>query len=139
MQGLLELLPKNRTRGNRKLLKHLQLHLIVGNNATHKHPEVQVHRHSADAKQQIPAKGACLGHLVQPLVRGANQAYRDMQILFAAQATNLSVLQYAQQLGLYRHGHVADFVEKQHAAIGPLKDAMMAFIGAGERARLMAE
>ncbi len=59
--------------------------------------------------------------------------------VFAAQAAHFVILQHAQQLGLRRRGHLADFVEQQRAAVGQLEAADAAFGGAGERAALVAE
>ena len=49
------------------------------------------------------------------------------------------LLQDAQDLGLRVGAHVADFVEKQRAAIGLLEPADPLLVGAGERALLVAE
>ena len=49
------------------------------------------------------------------------------------------LLQHAQNLGLNRGAHVADFVEEQAAAIGLLEAADALPIGARERALFVAE
>jgi hypothetical protein len=57
----------------------------------------------------------------------------------AADRGELAFLQDAQQTGLRLLRHVADFVEKQRAAIGLFETALAAVGGAGEGAALMAE
>ena len=59
--------------------------------------------------------------------------------LLAADALELAVLQDAQQLGLRRLVQVADFVEKDGAAVGQLELAAAQRRRAGERALLVAE
>ncbi len=59
--------------------------------------------------------------------------------LVAADARDLAVFQHAQQLGLQRQRHVADFVEEQGAAVGIFETALAHLVGAGEGAGLVAE
>ena len=59
--------------------------------------------------------------------------------LLAAHALELAVLQDAQQLRLRRLVQIADFVEKDGAAVGQLELAAPERRGAGERALLVAE
>ena len=63
----------------------------------------------------------------------------DLHRLLAADAIERSFFQHAQQLGLHPQRHLADFVEQQAAAVGPLEAAEMALIGAGEGPFFMAE
>ncbi|MNV48309.1 hypothetical protein D3C71_1402080 [compost metagenome] len=56
-----------------------------------------------------------------------------------AQALQLAALQHAQQLGLHRQRQLADFIEKQRAAIGALELALALADGAGEGAAHMAK
>ena len=72
-------------------------------------------------------------------MRRRDQADVDLDRLVAADAEDLLVLQHAQQLGLQRQRHVADFVEEQRAAVGVLEAALAQPVGAGERAGLVAE
>ena len=57
----------------------------------------------------------------------------------AAEALELALLEHAQQLGLDGRRHLADFVEKQHAAVGLLDAARLGADRAGEGAALVAE
>ena len=59
--------------------------------------------------------------------------------LGAAEPLELALLQHAQQLDLRRQVDVADLVEEQRAALGQLEAALLARLGAGERALLVAE
>ena len=78
-------------------------------------------------------------HFVQIAMRGANDAHIDVDRLVLADAANLAALQHAQQLGLHRFGQLADFVEKDRAAVGDFEQADAMLVGAGERAFAMAE
>ena len=57
----------------------------------------------------------------------------------AAEPHELALLEHAQQLGLDRRRHLADFVEEQHAAVGLLDASRLGADRAGERAALVAE
>src|SRR5208282_4771094 len=49
-----------------------------------------------------------------------------------AQRTHPLALDHGQQLGLQGHGHLADLVEKQRAAVGRLEQSRLAHPGVGE-------
>ncbi|MNY01923.1 hypothetical protein D3C86_1344720 [compost metagenome] len=70
---------------------------------------------------------------------GAEDAHIDHQLLLAADRAHGFFLNRAQQLDLHRQGQVGDFVEKQGATIGRLKQALLVFDGAAEAALLVAE
>ncbi len=57
----------------------------------------------------------------------------------AADPAEFALLEHAQKLHLQLDRHVADLVEEERAAAGGLEAADAAFVGAGERAALMAE
>ena len=59
--------------------------------------------------------------------------------LGAAEALELALLQHAQQLHLRAEVDVADLVEEERAALGHLEAPLLAGVGAGERALLVAE
>ena len=59
--------------------------------------------------------------------------------LVAADALEGAGLQHAQDLGLGRGRHVADFIQEERAAVALLELADALRGGAGERAALMAE
>src|SRR5205814_3302065 len=56
-----------------------------------------------------------------------------------ADALDLPLLQYAQQLRLRRHGHLADLVEEDRALVGHLEAPAALGHRAGERALLVTE
>ena len=51
-------------------------------------------------------------------VRGANQRKIDRHRFTPAQRRNAAFLQHPQQPRLHGEGHIADFVQKQRAAVG---------------------
>jgi hypothetical protein len=59
--------------------------------------------------------------LLEIPVRGGNDAHIHSHRIGAADGADLVLLQHAQQLDLQAHGHVADLIEHQRAAIGGLK------------------
>ena len=71
------------------------------------------------------------------LMRCCNDAHIDLDRGCAAHPVELAVLQYAQQSCLKVCRHVADFVEKQRAAVGLLEAPLALRLGARERAALM--
>jgi hypothetical protein len=72
-------------------------------------------------------------------VGGGDEADIDAQFIVAAHARESAVLQKAEQLGLQRPAHVADFVQKNGAAMGFLDAAQFLFDSAGEGAFFVAE
>ncbi len=70
---------------------------------------------------------------------GRDHADIDLNRRGAADAIELAVLQYAQQAGLQVRRHVADFIQKQRAAVGLLEAALALGSSAGKRAALVAE
>ena len=77
--------------------------------------------------------------LLEVLVGGGEDPDVHLDRLRAADALQLALLQGAEDLGLGRERHVADFVEQQRAAVGLLELSELAAEGAGERALLVAE
>src|SRR5690606_18578040 len=59
--------------------------------------------------------------------------------LYRADPFDLAFLQEAKKIGLQLQWQIADFVQKQGAAVGLLNAADFALVGAGECASLMAE
>ncbi|MNZ97712.1 hypothetical protein D3C78_1169650 [compost metagenome] len=76
---------------------------------------------AVDPVEQVFAKLFVLHQALEVAVRGADQ--RDVDVLFFArpQGRDLAVLQHSQQARLQGQGHVADFIEKQRAAMGLLQ------------------
>ena len=63
----------------------------------------------------------------------------DLERRRAADPLELALLEDAQQLRLDRERQLADLVEEQRAAVGPLEAARPLAVGAGEGAALVAE
>ena len=58
-------------------------------------------------------------HLFTQLVMGGgHHAHVNLVRCVAAQRPQFTLLQYAQKLGLQQQWHVADFIQKQGAAVG---------------------
>ena len=76
---------------------------------------------------QVFAESRFLDQRAQILVRGADHAHVDGDFLAPAQTLDLAFLQEAQQLGLQWRGQVADFLEKQGAAVGGFDAAQGGF------------
>ena len=72
-------------------------------------------------------------------VGGGHHAHFDFYFFFAAHPRNAFFLQHAQHFGLRRQTHIADFVQKQGAAVGLFKAAFALFNRRGKRAFLVAE
>ena len=92
-----------------------------------------------DAVHQVFAEIAGLDHLGQVAVRGADDAHIDLERVVVADAADFAAFQHAQQLGLHALGQLADFVEKNRAAVSHFEQADAMVVGAGERAFAMAE
>ena len=88
---------------------------------------------------QIFAEFALLHRFFQIAMGGHDHPHVYPQRFVAANALHFAFFQYAQQLGLHRRRHIADFIQKQRAAIGLFEFPGMALPGAGEGAFFMAE
>ena len=76
---------------------------------------------------------------MQIAIGGGNDANVGVVQPGPAQALELPLLEDAQQLGLHRRRHLADFVEEQHAAVGLLDASRLGRDRAGKGAALVAE
>src|ERR1700722_3578970 len=72
---------------------------------------------------QVAAEGARGDHFGEVAIRGGHEADVHANCLRAAQALKLLLLQDAQKLGLQLERDVADFVEKNRAAVRELEAA----------------
>ena len=72
-------------------------------------------------------------------MRGGDDPHVDVDRLLAADPLHPAVLQDAQHADLGGRRQLADLVEKQGAAVGPLEPTAAGFHGAGEGAPLVAE
>ena len=94
---------------------------------------------AVQAVVEIFAEGLLRDGLRHVDVGGRQHADIDLHGIASAQARELAVLQDLQQLGLQRRRHLADFVQQQRALVAQLELAGLGLVGAGERARLIAE
>ena len=88
---------------------------------------------------QILAEAALADSAFQVAMGGGNDAHIDVDGAVASYALEGPFLQHAQQFGLQARVQLADFVEKQGAAVGTLKAAGMLAHGAREGTLFMAE
>ena len=99
----------------------------------------QIDRHDFQPMVQIFAKRAGGNRLLQVAIRGRQNPHIHFHRLVRADARDLAALQHAQQLDLRRNRHVADFVQKQRAAVGVFEFALPIGRRIGERAANVAE
>src|SRR5438105_15097175 len=92
-----------------------------------------------DTEIKVFTKLVALDHFTQIAIGGAQHADIRAKRLGLAHAANLAGFQETQQLDLDVLVEFADFIEKQCAAIGHFKEALMIAFGAGERTAPMAE
>ena len=79
--------------------------------------------HNAESEEEVFAELLFPYRCLEIAMRGGEDAYVNPQAVAAAEALNGFFLQHAQQLRLRVKAHVADFVEKDGAAIGLLEAA----------------
>ena len=96
-------------------------------------------REDVEAVEQILTQRAVRDRRLHVLVGRRDQPDVDLERLGAAEALELPLLQHPQQLDLRREVDVADLVEQQRPAVGELEAALLALLGAGERALFVAE
>ncbi len=79
-------------------------------------------------------KALFFDHAFELAVGSGNQAEVNLNRRGAANAYDAPLLQNAQEFGLHLHRHLANFVEKDRAALGEFKFAWFAILrGAGKR------
>src|SRR5208337_2243598 len=91
------------------------------------------------AVEEVGAKAAFLDELFEFLVGGGDAAEVNLDGMRAADALDFAFLEDTQQIGLGFQADVADFIEKDGAALGNFKTALLAVLRAGKRAFFMAE
>ena len=95
--------------------------------------------HDVEAEIQVLAKAALADHGGQVAMCGGDDPQIDGNRLDAADRYDGTLLNAAQQFGLNGQRQLADFIEKQRAAIGATNKAQSGRDGAGERAFHVAE
>ena len=93
----------------------------------------------AQAVIKVRAEAPGLDRAVEVDVSGRDDPYVDRNRFLPAEPLDLAFLQEAQQARLAFDRHVADFVEKQRAAVRRFDPARAPLVRAGERAALVAE
>ncbi len=82
--------------------------------------------------EEILTKPSLADQRLEIPVRGDDDANVHWNWLITADALDFTFFQDAQQLGLHREGHVANFIEEDRAPLGLLKLADVSPGGAGE-------
>lgn len=95
--------------------------------------------HHVQAVQQVGAEAALFDQGFQVLVGGGDHAHIHADQLAPADTEEFVLGQHAQQSGLQRQRHIADFIQKQRAAVGLFEAAYVPLGGAGEGAGFVAE
>ena len=88
---------------------------------------------------QILAEPPVSHHLLEIAVRGRNDPNIDLDGLHAAEAHELSLLHYPQQLALSFQGDIADLVKEDGPLVGKVAQPLLGIHGAGERPLHVAE
>src|SRR5438874_7378874 len=98
-----------------------------------------VKRNDIETIEKILTKTAVQDFLFEILVSSGDDANVHTNGLIGADRFEALFFEYAQNLGLSAEAHVADFIEKQSAAIGLLKFADLVVASTGETAFDVAE
>ena len=99
----------------------------------------QPHGKDGNAVPEILAELPGGHHARQVAMRGGHDPHVHVLRLLRADAFQPPVLQDPQQPHLRGQGQLADFVQQQRAAVGPLEPALPRLNGAGEGPALVAE
>ena len=94
----------------------------------------QTHAEGGNAVVQVFAEFALGDGFFQVFVGGGHDAHVQLDGGLSTQAGELTLLQHAQQLALQVHGHLADLVQEQGAALGLLKQTLLLTVCARESA-----
>src|SRR5580693_781511 len=88
---------------------------------------------------EIGTKFLFLHHLPQILISSSDETYVNLKGAVASQALELLFLKNAEELWLQFEGQIADFIEKQRAAVSRLKSSHRLSDGAREGTSLVTE
>ena len=99
----------------------------------------RIDTNDVEPMKQVFAEAGFLDRAREILVGRRNDANIDLDRCLATDAIELALGQHPQQTRLQRRRHVADFIEKQRAAIGLFETPDAARVGARERASLVAK
>ena len=96
-------------------------------------------RDDGEAVVQILAELAFAHCFFEVAIGGGDDAHVHLDIAEAADAADHLIFEHTQQLGLEQGREFADFIEKQGAAVGRFKQALLHLLGVGECALFVAE
>jgi hypothetical protein len=99
----------------------------------------QAQRHDVQAKVEVLAEETLLDQDAQVLVGGRHDPDIRLDRRSATDRGVFALLEHAQQPRLRFHGHVADFIQEQRAALRLLETPDAALVCSGEGALLVAE
>src|SRR5579864_3919545 len=89
--------------------------------------------------EQVRTEGALVNHLLEILVGGGYATEIHLDNLVPAHSCNLTLLQDSQQIGLRLQADIADFVQKNCAALSNFELPLLAVLRAGEGAFFVTE
>ena len=98
----------------------------------------KLNRDDVQTIEKVFAERALADCVLWVAVRRGQHAHVNRNFVRAAEASNLSVFEYAQQLRLKREGHLGDFVQEERAAVRKLEAAEPTRGCSGESAALVA-
>ena len=128
-----------------ELAAHLLAVLVEEEGGQQRHVAVpvaqrrQVDGEHVEAVEQVRTEAAFLDQVRQVAVGGRDYAEIHVDRLRAAHAHDFALLEHPQQVGLRLEADVGDLVQKHRASGGGFELALLAVLGAGERALLVSE
>ena len=99
----------------------------------------QMQGHNVQAEVKVFAERTLFVGGLQVAVGGGDHPDIDFVLMVAAHRPHLFFLQHAQQLGLHLQRQLPNFIQKDRASAGRLKEALFGPDGAGKSALLVAE
>ena len=96
-------------------------------------------RELAEPVEQVAAEPALFDAVTQWLMGGRDQSKIRVLFLLSSKWAEASAFQHPQQFGLQSHGHVADLIQEQGAAIRLRQQTFLGSVGTGKRTLGMAK
>lgn len=91
------------------------------------------------AKEQVIPETPLADGLLEVAVRGGHEAYIGLDVSATADAPEGASVEDTEELGLERHGQIADLVEKEDSSIGQLEEPLLSCLGTRVGPFLVAE
>jgi len=98
-----------------------------------------MNRHRADAMAQILCESTCFNIGLEVVIGGGDHPGIRFDGLLRTQSMKSAVLQAIQEFRLQRQGHIADFIQKQDAAVGLFELSPRPALGSGKSASFVSE